>query len=347
MLKRFFQSRKQLNLTPYTHVETISVDNIHHKNLDLFHELIRIIKILFPDVPVPELPDQPEEITDEKVTIPLGVNVIGAPKMWSDEITGDGVLVGIIDSGIRDHPDIGDKVVHRKVFTREWGQPREVHGTHVAGTVAANGKIKGVAPGAKLADYRVLTNYGTGRMGWIIDGVKQAIKDGCDIINMSLGGPTDYKPLRDVLLEAYNADIVIIVAAGNEGDGRERTDEISYPAMYPFVFSIGSANYNRLKTSPSKFTNSNKQVDCCAQGENVISTGLRNNYVSLSGTSMAAPHIAGAAALIIEKFRKEHKSYTADDVYNELLQYAQDIYLPGRDNSTGEGFVTFDSTKFQ
>lgn len=347
MLRRLFGSKKELKLIPYRHGEVINAEDIHKKNINLLEQLIRLLEILFPNLDIPQIPDVPDEIEDEKITIPLGVRVIGAEKMWQDNLTGKGVLVGIIDSGIRDHPDLAGKVVYRKIFTRELGQPREVHGTHVAGTVAANGKIKGVAPDAQLADYRVLTNFGTGRIEWIIAGIKQAISDGCDVINMSLGGPSDYKPLRDALLEAYKADIPVIVAAGNEGDGRDRTDEYSYPAMYDFVFSVGSTNFNKIRTVPSTFSNSNAQVDCCSQGEEVISTGLRNNYLALSGTSMAAPHIAGAAALIIQKYRRESKSYTADDIYAELLSYAKDIYLPGRDNSTGEGFVTFDPSIFQ
>ena len=264
--------------------------------------------------------------------------------MWDKGLNGEGITVAVIDTGIRNHPDLANKVTIRRDYTGEGGQARSEHGTHVAGTIAADGEIRGVAYKAKLADYRVLDRRGDGDLDDVVTAVRDAVREGCDVINMSLGGPVDYKPLREAVQEAYDAGVPIIVAAGNEGDNNNNTDELSYPGMYPTVLSIGSANFNKLRTVPSRFTNSNNEVDCCAMGEDVISTGPNNDYVALSGTSMAAPHIAGAAALIIQEFKSQSKSYTTNDVYSKLLEYAKDIYLKGRDNTTGHGFVTFNSS---
>ena len=273
--------------------------------------------------------------------IPKGISVIGAPKMWSRGIDGTGVLVAVIDSGIGTHPDLANKVVLRRVYTGETGTPQENHGTHVAGTIAADGVIRGVAYKAKLADYRVLSNNGSGNYDWIVKSVYDAVYDGCDVINMSLGGPGDYPPLRAAIQHAYNAGVPVIVAAGNEGDGNVYTNEYSYPAMYASTCSIGAVNYNGIgsTTRPAYFTNTNYEVDCCSQGVSVVSTVPGDSYAYLSGTSMSAPHIAGAAALLIQQHRTNGSTYTTANIYDQLKSLAKDVYLPGTDNATGKGFV--------
>lgn len=273
--------------------------------------------------------------------VPKGVSCLGAPLMWNEGFNGEGILIAVIDTGIADHVDLKGKVIVRRIYTGEKGSPKNNHGTHCAGTIAANGKIKGVAPEAKLGDYRVLSNNGNGNYESIVKAIYDSVRDGCDVINMSLGGPTDYPPLRRAIEFAINSNVPVIVAAGNEGDDNINTDEYSYPAMYPLTKSVGAADYNGNDTKPAYFTNTNSEVDCCSQGVSVISTDLGNSYVNMSGTSMAAPHIAGAAALIIQKFRKTKKLYKTVDIYNELHSLSKDIYISGRDNATGAGFITF------
>lgn len=275
---------------------------------------------------------------------PKGVNAIGAPLMWNKGIDGTGVLVAIVDTGIATHADLKSKVVVRRLYTGESGEPLNNHGTHVAGTVAANGAIRGVAYKALLGDYRVLDNNGSGNYDWIVRAIYDAVYDGCAVISMSLGGPYDYPPLRSAIQYAFNANVPVIVAAGNEGDGSMYTNEFSYPAMYSTTQSVGAVDYNGTLTKPANFTNTNYEVDCCSQGVSVVSTVPGGNYAYLSGTSMATPHIAGAAALIIHQYRKAGRNYTTANIYADLAALAKDIHVLGRDNSTGKGFVTFKPT---
>lgn len=294
-----------------------------------------------------------EELIHEQATtgqvsiqayIPKGISAIGAPSMWNKGINGTGVLVGVVDTGIGYHPDLQNKVIISKVFTGESGAPLQTHGTHVAGTIAANGLIRGVAYGANLADYRVLSNNGSGNYDWIVAGIYNAVFDKCQVINMSLGGPVDYPPLRSAIQYAYDNNIPVIVAAGNEGDGSIYTNEYSYPAMYSTTQSIGAVDYYGTSTRPAYFTNTNYEVDCCSQGVNVISTVLGGSYAYLSGTSMATPHITGAVALTIHEFKSRGIPYTVNDIISRLRSLSKDVYIPGRDNATGSGFVTFNPT---
>lgn len=297
-------------------------------------DLIDIIKKFFPRIPLPQKDEQ------DKI-IPLGVLASGAEQMWAQGYNGKNILVGVIDTGIMEHPDLDGKVIIRRVYTGESGPPKNIHGTHVAGTIAANGKLRGIAYGAQLADYRVLNANGEGSYDWITKAIRQAVDDGCHIINMSLGGPLDDPIMRLAIDYAHKKGVIVCVASGNEGDGNHHTDEFSYPAMYPNVISVGAAKYNGNETTPCKFTNSNHEVDCCAHGDNVISTCENGKYLSMSGTSMACPHISAVAALIIEKGVDGDIS-TA--VHREIKNLAKDIYVPGRDNATGFGFVTFNNT---
>lgn len=342
-LKYFKKQKNSAKLHPYILEKTLNFkdsEEIKSYFVKEFQDVPELIKGLLPNLNIPLFSPSPNEPdAKEPESIPKGVISMGAPNMWKRGLTGKNVVIGLIDTGISTHSDLEDRVVIRKVYTGESGEPKNVHGTHVAGTMAANGSIKGVAYNAFLADYRVLNNNGSGNFDDIVQAIYDAVKDGCDIINMSLGGGSDYPPLKAAIKHAHNAGVAVIAAAGNSGDGLNYTDEISYPSFYNTVLSIGSVDCKEEEIKSSQFSNSNREVDCCAQGEKVASTGLNNGYAVLTGTSMACPHMAGAAALIIEELTNSGKVYTAIDIYNEINSYAKDIYIEGRDNSTGFGFV--------
>jgi major intracellular serine protease len=328
---------ERMRMVPTTFVKELDASELQGFQEDLIEFIKRIIayfRAIFGG-------DEPEDdLTD--TSVPYGVRVCGAPRMWSQGFTGEGVVVGVIDTGITNHPDLVNNVVFRKDYVG--GGSFNEHGTHVAGTVAANGQIKGVAYEAKLHDYRVLDSRGTGSNEDIATAIRDAANQGCHIINLSLGGRLGNSSLREAVQYAASKNVIIIAAAGNEGDGINFTPEYSYPAMYEECCSVGSANRTDTETAPSSFTNSNDQVDCCCQGENVLSTGPDNNYLVLSGTSMAAPHVAGMCALLIQRAISTSGSYKRDEILAELDGYAHDIYISGPDNTTGSGFVTFNSS---
>lgn len=259
--------------------------------------------------------------------VPAGIELIQAPKIW-DKTKGKGIKIAILDTGCETtHPDLQDRIVGGKNFTHDdGGDPDNYtdyngHGTHVAGTIAAvqNAKgVVGVAPEAELLIVKVLDRNGSGAYEWIINGIYYAIEQQADIISMSLGGPEDVEELHTAIKKAVASNILVVCAAGNEGDGRDSTDEFGYPGAYNEVISVGAVNLDRQS---SDFSNSNNEVDLVAPGEKILSTFLRGKYATLSGTSMATPHVSGALALIkVLANNAFERNLTEPELYAQLIK---------------------------
>lgn len=259
--------------------------------------------------------------------VPKGVEIIQAPKVWN-ETKGKGMKVAVLDTGCEvDHPDLKDRIIGGRNFTDDDSSNPDVytdyngHGTHVAGTIAAQedgAGVVGVAPEADLLIVKVLNKSGSGQYEWIIKGIHYAIEQEADIISMSLGGPVDVPELYDAVKTAVEKDILVVCAAGNEGDGDDSTDEFAYPGCYNEVISIGAIN---LERDSSEFTNSHNEVDCVAPGERILSTYLNGKYATLSGTSMAAPHVSGALALIKDySIRHFGRKLSEPELYAQLIR---------------------------
>lgn len=245
-----------------------------------------------------------KEIDQVNNEVPKGVELIQAPEIWG-ETTGKETKVAVLDTGCdTDHPDLLDRIIGGKNFTDDDnGDPKIVndyagHGTHVSGTIAASKNdfgVTGVAPGANLLIVKVLNKDGAGQYEWIIKGIHYAIEQKVDVISMSLGGPNDHPDLHDAIKKAVSNNIPVVCAAGNEGDGDDATNELAYPGSYNEVISVGAIDFQRRS---SEFSNSNNEVDLVTPGENILSTYKDGKYATLSGTSMSAPHVSGALALI-------------------------------------------------
>jgi len=276
--------------------------------------------------------------------IPKGIEMIQAPEIWK-ETKGSGITVAVLDTGCQtDHPDLKERIIGGYNFTTDDGgnplmfEDYNGHGTHVSGTIAAslnNDGVAGVAPEANLLILKVLGKNGSGKYDWIIKAIQYAIEQKVDIISMSLGGPSDVKELHDVIIEAVNRNILVVCAAGNEGDGKESTDELGYPGCYNEVISVGAVN---LDQESSEFTNSNNQVDLVAPGEKVISTYLNGTYASLSGTSMATPHVSGALALLkVISNAAFERNLTVPELYSQLIK--RTVPLGNSPKIEGNGLV--------
>lgn len=284
--------------------------------------------------------DEAEEINE----IPKGVEVIQAPKLWN-VTKGKGVKVAVLDTGCEiTHPDLKDRILGGRNFTDDDRSNPDIftdyngHGTHVAGTIAATENTAGVigaAPEAGLLIVKVLNKAGSGRYEWIIKGIEYAIDQNADIISMSLGGPTDVPELHAAIKAAVAKGILVVCAAGNEGDGDESTNEFAYPGCYNEVISVGAVN---LERNSSDFTNSNNEIDLVAPGERILSTYLNGKYATLSGTSMAAPHVSGALALI-KPYANQlfEKQLTEPELYAQLIR--RTVPLGNSPKLEGNGLV--------
>jgi subtilisin family serine protease len=269
--------------------------------------------------------------------------VIRAPQVWNDlGITGSGIVVAIVDTGIDyTHPDLGGcigpacKVIAGYDFVNNDADPQDDHGhgTHCAGIVAANGTLHGVAPDARLMAAKVLNSSGSGTWSWIIAGMEwatdpdgnPATDDGADVISMSLGGsgsPDD--PISQAVDNAVTAGVVVVVAAGNSGSSYE---SVQSPGLARKALTVGATdNYDQLAYFSSRGPVPGTfqiKPEVTAPGVSIYSTYLNGAYASMSGTSMATPHVAGAAALL----RQRYPAADPEWIKNALMQKTVDLGL--------------------
>lgn len=277
-----------------------------------------------------------EIINFKKQKIPQGISMVRAPLLWRRGILGKGVVVAVIDTGCQEnHPDLRKNLAGGFNFvdskkSNDFSDGNG-HGTHVAGIIAAGHNkqgIMGVAPRSKLLILKALSDEGVGGYDNVIQAIKYAIKwrsskgERVRIISMSLGGKDDSKELRSIIQLAVRKNILVVCAAGNSGDGSSNTDELLYPGVYPEVVQVGATTLNY---QIANFSNSNREVDLVAPGSNILSTYPNDGYRELSGTSMAAPHVAGAAALLIDSFTEERGLLSINYLVSALLYNTQSL----------------------
>lgn len=216
--------------------------------------------------------------------------------------TGSGVKVAIVDTGIDlQHPDLKVAGGVNTINSHKSANDDNGHGTHVAGIVAALDNtigVVGVAPGASLYAVKVLNSQGAGYLSDIIEGLQWCVDNGIQVINMSLGASTDVQSFHDAITTTYQAGIVQVAAAGNSGGYTE------YPAGYSEVISVSAVAYDpNHPEDPNSDTitswSCRGKVDLAAPGSNIYSTYKGGTYATMSGTSMASPYVAGAAALVL------------------------------------------------
>ncbi|MET7333496.1 S8 family serine peptidase [Nonomuraea sp. NPDC005650] len=269
-----------------------------------------------------------------EVSLDQSVKQIGAPTAWAAGYDGSGITVAVLDTGIdNSHPDLAGKIVEEKNFTDAADTVDNVgHGTHVASTIAGSGsasggKYRGVAPGANLLIGKVCSTRNCAESA-ILAGMEWAAER-AKVVNMSLGG-TDF-PGVDVLEEAVNrltasTGTLFVVAAGNEG----RNGGVSSPATADAALAVGAVDKQDALAS---FSNRGPRVDGAIKpditgpGVGIVAALAKGSdypeyspgYTQLNGTSMATPHVAGAAALLAQ----QHPKWTGPDLKAALVATAK------------------------
>lgn len=245
--------------------------------------------------PEPRWPDRGRTGRRLAPRIPWGVRRIGAPAVWP-ESRGRGVTIAIVDTGIDlTHPDLQERVVGGFSSVGGTCNDENGHGTHVAGIAAASGVdggVLGVAPQANLLAVKVLDARGAGTLTSLLEGLAWVAKVRAPIVNLSLGSPIPSRLVRRAVTRLAEAGALVIAAAGNMGP---EEGSVGYPAGYPCVTAVGALTPGG-EVAP--FSSRGEGIDLVAPGARVLSTWLGGEYRRLDGTSMAAPHAAGAAALL-------------------------------------------------
>lgn len=288
--------------------------------------------------------------------------LIQVPEAW-DLSTGAEVTVAIVDTGVayetygdyQQAPDLaGTAFADGYDFINDDEHPNDDngHGTHVAGTIAQttnnNQGVAGIAFDAKIMPIKALDADGNGSAWEVAQGIRWATDHGADIINLSLGSPSGSSVEEDAVQYAYDNGVTVVASSGNDG-----TNSVGYPAAYDVVIAVGAVQYDETL---APYSDHGPALDVVAPGGNTHVDQNGDGYVDgvlqqtfnpytqnpadfayyfFQGTSMAAPHVAGAAALLIAK----GVATTSNEIRAALESTAKDLGAPGRDNTYGYGLI--------
>jgi subtilisin len=283
--------------------------------------------------------------------VPWNISLVKAPAAWARGLRGNGIKVAVIDTGIANHADLG--VSGGACFVPGIASYNDDngHGTHCAGIIAGRNNfigVIGVAPAASLYAVKVLkhnpvTGGASGYTSWIIAGMVWAMQHGIKVVSMSLGGASS--PLlayKNAITQLTNAGVSVVCAAGN-----------SFGSSFPWVnapanshqlaIAVGAIDINKM-IAPFSSRGTNgigwNPVTMVAPGVSVKSTYPfpASSYKTMSGTSMACPHVAGAVALIRQKF----PMFTPAQIKFKLITSSSDLGFPGNDQTYGSGLLNCD-----
>ncbi|MCK4889876.1 MAG: S8 family serine peptidase [Candidatus Aminicenantes bacterium] len=329
-------SKKKGKFVVYKHLNPNSVKDLMKKEVEIISVQQNAYAYAFAFVP-----------NDPYYTYQWHMTIIDMENAW-DLSTGSGVTIAVIDTGVKQSLEdlAGTNFTAGWDFVNNDNDPTddEGHGSHVAGTIAQttnNGAgVAGIAYNATIMPVKVLDKRGSGSFDDIADGIYWATDNGADVINLSLGGSSDLDILSDAVDYAWNHGVVVVCAAGNDG-----VSSPFYPAAYTNSISVSATT--SLDTLAS-YSNYGTTIDISAPGgdsgdnngdgyDDMIlqNTFLRRDegYYFYAGTSMASPHVAGVAALVIAK----NSSLSNAQTRNILETSADDIGANGWDNLFGYG----------
>jgi subtilisin family serine protease len=269
-------------------------------------------------------PKNPQELT-------WGIDRIEADLVWEEENTGSGIRVAILDTGIDlEHPDLMDNIKGNVniIKPKKSGNDNNGHGTHVAGVVAALDNeigVIGTGPEISLYAVKILDNQGRGWLTDLIDGLDWCIDYRMQVVNMCFGSSVDNPSFYDAIIKAYNAGIILVASAGNNG---ENGGAVEYPAKYPETIAVSAIDENDYFAS---FSSYGPMIDLTAPGVDIKSTYKNGSYKIMSGTSMSAPHVAGTVALILKTSPKRkdelyiNGKWDPDEIKMKLTETAEEL----------------------
>jgi subtilisin family serine protease len=262
-------------------------------------------------------------------SLDVSVPQIGAPAAWQAGLTGEGVTVAVLDTGVDiTHPDLAGKVAVTKNFSDSQDtDDRDGHGTHVASTIASgDSTYRGVAPGAKLAIGKVLGDDGGGQLDDIIAGMRWAAADQhARIVNMSLGGYVESDG-TDPVSQAANElsatyGTLFVVAAGNSGTATKMSGPAAADAALTVASMTKAGAVSDFSTRGPRTVDAAMKPEIAAPGSDIVAAQAHGTHVSMSGTSMASPHIAGAAAILAG----QHPDWTGAQLKSALVSTSSPV----------------------
>lgn len=340
--------------------------------------VLKVIRAVAAEVEIGRLPSVVEDARVVRVTydrpvrafMDIAAPTVRAPQVWRSGLTGEGVTVAVIDTGIYPHPDFtvpDNRIAGFCDLVGSRSQPYDDngHGTHVAGSIAGSGAesggvYRGIAPRARLVGVKVLDSYGGGSLSTVIQGIDWCVENkdrlGIRVMNISLGAaaqePYRSDPLAQAAHGAWKSGIVVCAAAGNDGP-ESRT--IATPGIHPGVITVGASdcreNTDRKDDTIAPFSSRGPTIDniqkpdVVAPGVSITSTAAKKSvlsllhggkaakYITLSGTSMATPIVSGIVALMLEA----DPALDPDTVKERLLSTAEPLGLGP--SSQGSGLV--------
>jgi type VII secretion-associated serine protease mycosin len=263
---------------------------------------------------------------------------VQAEQAWDISTGSPDVIVAVLDTGIdASHPDLAGKLVPGYDFLNDDAIPEDNsgHGTHNSGIIGAATSnavgVAGVAWNCRIMPVKVLNSNGTGPESVIARGIMFAADQGAQIINMSFGSPTSSRVLSDAVRYAYNKGALLVAGAGNTA---KTNNSMVYPAAFDQVLAVAATDEN---DEVGDFSQHHPYVGISAPGVRIVSSYWRgattSGYQSASGTSAAAPHVSGVAALI----KSVNPALTNSQVRQILMDTADDLGAPGRDEHYGAG----------
>jgi hypothetical protein len=278
------------------------------------------------------------EAYDAELDSTWGVNRIGAGTPHASGLTGAGVRVAVFDSGVEyTHYELAHAFAGGWDFVNDDDDPLDDngHGTHVSGTIAAADDdewVVGAAPGVQLYGVKILDATGAGDFSDVIAGLQWAVDQGIQIANHSYGSAADPGTLvAQAFANSAAAGVLHVAAAGNSGNCRGTGNSIGYPARYDQVIAVGATDQADARTCTSS---TGPDLELAAPGDWIPSSYLNGDIAAGSGTSMASPHVAGAAALVMGAGVLD-----AAQARSLLIATAQDLGQGGHDRQYGFGLV--------